>query len=1057
MNLRPTTTMVPRTLARLWSFFVVGIFIITIIFGILTWREIKQATAYRLSILATAVAKIEDLYTHNIAVQMRQLAGRLVHTPPQNQNRILRHYLEHHPNCQTLSILNPKAQIMVRAGTLPPPSAQTTNTLMTLIRHCHTKLRMCLSSRIFIPTGTQTVFIRPLLNGDFLIMVKPHDKWPQLNTLLQHLPKAFHIFVLNPRGTLEYRVPRPKNGYPTLRRSGVLIRQALHHPNQPSGSFFGPTSRHQEWRLGAYQRTPDGLLIGVSLPAQALIVTLVHRLEVPLILVLILVITTTIYYRYAQANIAHVTALQEITDNRIREERAFAEQQRDFYLTLSELNQFIVRHPEPDRLFAEICRISVAYTGLLFAWAGWIEPSADIRVIAVAEKHPLGINWHEKSFSADSLRANGHGPAGLAARSGRIEIVDDVAHDPRMEPWRDLHTRIGTGAAAAIPIVVHGQTIAIVAFGSEQTGFFVPSLVRLLEELAQDTAFSLEDHAREQRLKYQAGHDALTGLDNRTLFRDHVAQSAENTSQDGAFAVAILDLDGFKTVNDQFGHSIGDELLQRVAERLQTLTPPGTTIARLGGDEFGLAFHATDDLKQLTDILKKIQNGLDAPFAIGTYQSLHVAASIGISLFPTHGRQVDDLIRHADLALYEAKNLGKNAFHFYSNALEERLFARHKLHSDFTQALHGHDLILYYQPQIDIATGQVRSLEGLLRWQQNDGRVRVPSEYFYAIVQDNNLMRNLNLFVIKQAIATLGDLAKEGVHLPIAVNIHSHHLLHPDFLKDLRDLVHSHEDLIHYLELEITETSELFDLTGASETLRECQKLGLSISLDDFGTGYASLNYLQQLPCNTIKIDMSFVANMGDDPRDFAIVSGILATARLLDIPVVAEGIERTEQGLLLRDLGCRYAQGYAISRPMPQSTIVNWLTNWLAPALWTETPPALTRHKALWLARARHRASLSRLQTAIRTASSPADLVLDPSHCHLHHWITRFGGMASQDMITLHTHVHEHMTHCLSESTTKIGVLVSTLTALQQSEEALDAIIMDLLIHRGNITLPES
>ena len=1013
-------------------------------FVVASWQGLELATNHRLAVMAAAVARIEQAYLQHIASDLRRLQTRLKKTPLQERDQILLRYLANHPRNTAIAILNTNQHIVASAGPFERDHTTLHGAIPSVTTLCLLRHHLCFSAPFIKHHQGYVLFARPFSRHESLVFERPVLSWPRLRSLLARLPPHFHIFIVTRQGNLEYKLPHAANlaNYAHIRR-GALMQALQKAAHRDYGAFSGETPGG--WRLGAYQSAHYGLIAGVSLPLKDLIQTFVYRLEVPLLLIFALLASTALYYRYSRLKIAQAEALQGAADLRVREERAFAEQQRDFYLAVSELNQFIIHHPEPERLFAETCRIITAYTGLLFAWIGRVETSGNIRVMAFSEKRPLGIDWLHCVFTADPARPEGQGTAGRCVRSGHIEITDDLTHDNRFNSWRSMHENAGTKSAASLPIRTKAGVVAVLALGSEQLNLFSPPLVWLLEGLTQDLAFSLEDTEREQQLAYQARHDALTGLDNRTLFRQKIEEAVTSVPHARkGFAVAILDLDGFKGVNDQFGHIVGDELLRRIATRIRATIAPGCTAARLGGDEFGILFSPMVDHAQAAQSVDAVRWALDAPFVAAGHEQLAVAVSIGVSLFPEDGDQVDDLVRRADLALYEAKRLGKNTVQFFTPALEERLFNRHRLQHEFTNALRDRVPVLYFQPQVEIATGRVRSLEALLRWPRPGGKVWAPGEYFHAIVQDTDLMRRLDIFVLEQTFVAIRYLAERGTHLPIAVNIHGPHLLHPDFLKDLYGAIKQNMDLSHYLEIEITETSQLADLTQAGAILNECRALGVGVALDDFGTGYASLNYLQKLPCDILKVDKSFVAEMADDPRDFAIVSGILTAAKVLRIATVAEGVEQKEQGLLLRDLGCQYAQGYVISKPIPLDMVLDWINNWQAPELWTNPRPLARTDTSVWLARAAHRAHFRVVSQILSQGHPPVRIeTLGEDHCPLDEWLKT---VAEPVVCALHTSVHHLMADGMREHTETANTLVTTLTQMQTAEEELEAWLMRYL-----------
>jgi len=1042
----------PHAVGKLWAFFVVGILTTALAFAITTWQSIEHATSRRLSIIAAAIARIELSYLEDTNHAMRRLQETLESTAPKARPAVLQNYLSTHPKNLNVAIVTADDKVDVSARPFLLPATTMRSIIPQITKQCLSRDHFCFSMPFSGPRGRLVLFAHPLAGNEALVFERTILSWPKLSQLLTKLPPHFHIFIMTPRGQVEYKLPHALEADYGQLRTGALIHTLTNMPHEKRGSFFGQT--RDGWRLGAYQSAHYGVIAGVSLPLKNLLASFARRLEIPFLLISALLISATFYYQSFRRELARAKIAQHAADAKIQEERAFAEQQRDFYLALSELNQFIIRHPEPDRLFAETCRIIVAYTGLLFAWIGRVQPSGDIRVVAFSEKRPLGIDWFRCVFSADANRPEGLGTAGRAVRSGHIEITDDLAHDNRFSPWRGMHDAAGTKSAAALPIRTKVGIVAILALGSEQLQLFSPPLVRLLEGLAQDLAFSLEDTEREQQLAHQARHDALTGLDNRAAFRERLETALtppfKNQSR---LAVAILDLDGFKAINDQFGHIVGDDLLRRIANRLRAALPADASAARLGGDEFGILLPSVADRAQATQLIEAIRWSIDMPFITASREQTGVAASIGVSLFPDDGDRVDDLIRRADLALYEAKRLGKNIYQFFMPALEERLLNQHRLQHDFSNALRDHVLLLYFQPQIELATGRLRSLEALLRWPQPDGKIWAPPEYFPVIEQHADLMRALDIYVLEQAFIALHYLAQQEIRVPVAVNIHSLHLLHPDFLKELQGIMRQNAALAPYLEIEITETSQLHDLTQAGAILAECRAMGIAVALDDFGTGYASLNYLQKLPCDILKIDKSFVLDMGDDPRDFAIVSGILTAAHVLNLATVAEGIEQIEQGLLLRDLGCQYGQGYLISRPLPLNAVSAWAHSWQTPHLWTQTRRARPEKTAAWLARAGHRNRFRTTSDILRQGLPPVPAEsLKENHCPLHSWLQT---TAPQTIRELHARIHALWGDAMMEYGVTTHTRVATLQELQDAEDALDAWLTEYLAADDQTTPP--
>lgn len=1034
-----------QTVGRLWALFVMGILVAATAFAVTTWLELTHATARRLVFAASAAARHEGLYLHDLDARLNRLAQAIQNTSSQAAAKtLLARYQKNHPQDDVMLIDDRRANartpgLWTRFAQPAPLS----------IAHCVRAQATCLSISGNENKGGGLVawLARPLKANHILLLRQPISLWPHLSVVFHFAAPGTHIFLLNTARHVISRIVPAGITAPAPHGASAndpLLRALQRHPARRAGIFQGRAGTHQRWRLGAYHRAAYGLVVGVSIPLPVLLATLGHRLTIPLALIALLLALGTLYHHFAGVEVRRAHAVRAVSDHRLRVERAFAEQQRDFYLALSELTRLIAHHPTPQRLLQAACRIINAYTDLLFVWAGHVDASGAIRIVSYAEKVPLGIDWQHLHLTSDPSQPEGQGPAGRCVRSGQIELSENVQDDPYFASWRSINENIRTGSAAAVPILQDGHVVAVLGFGSKRAALFSP-LIHLLERLAKNIAFSLEDHDREQNLRYQARHDSLTGLYNRACFHDLVKQHIAQTP-DGPLAVAILDLDGFKITNDQYGHHIGDQLLAQIGQRLRTLLPPMAVAARLGGDEFAILLRTATTREDITDVLNTIRWGLEPPCAITDHGAVHVTATVGVALYPLDGSDATDLIRRAAQALHEAKGLGRNGLGFFRPEIEQQLIASRQIQDRFAQDLAGHRLTLYFQPQVDIASGHVRSVEALIRWPQADGTVWTPDRYFPAITPNAELMRALDLFVLNEALATVRSLEQHGCILPIAVNIHSQNLLHPEFARSMRAILTAHPHHARLLEIEVTESSQLTDLDAASHALAAYRALGVAVALDDFGTGYASLNYLQKLPCDYIKIDRAFVQGMTEDIRDFAIISATAAAAAALGISTVAEGVEQAVQGLLLRDLGCRYAQGYAVSRPVPLAALQVWLTTWRAPAAWTRPDRSLD-HVALWRARAGHR---SLVKTPYKDTGEDAPVCLPPPvcDCALDAWLSAHAPQS--DLASLHVRIHTALMRvCATTSAEKKAALEELWTA----ETRLDLMLLELLDAREGIS----
>ncbi len=440
---------------------------------------------------------------------------------------------------------------------------------------------------------------------------------------------------------------------------------------------------------------------------------------------------------------------------------------------------------------------------------------------------------------------------------------------------------------------------------------------------------------QQARLEALAHYDSLTGLPNRVLFADRLHQGLMQAARrDELLAVAYLDLDGFKPVNDQFGHDAGDQLLVEVGERLRHTLRGGDTVARLGGDEFALLMRA-EDFGECEAALLRVLSTLSSEYSIKG-QAVTISASIGVTLFPNDTNDPDLLLRHADQAMYIAKQAGRNRYHFFDAELDNQLRSQHARVTRIEAALAADEFVLFYQPKVDMASGKVIGAEALIRWQHPEQGLRPPSE-FLPLIENTDLAIPLGETVIAKALAQMTAWKALGLTLPISVNVAARQLQAADFSERLRSLLATYPAVDPAcLELEIVETAALDNIPYVSGVIHECLRLGVSFALDDFGTGYSSLTYLRRLPIRTLKIDQSFVHDMLGDPEDLAIVDGVIGLARAFHREVIAEGVETAAHGIQLLKLGCRQAQGYGIARPMPAGEFPDWVAAYRPDPSWS-------------------------------------------------------------------------------------------------------------------------
>jgi diguanylate cyclase (GGDEF)-like protein/PAS domain S-box-containing protein len=449
-----------------------------------------------------------------------------------------------------------------------------------------------------------------------------------------------------------------------------------------------------------------------------------------------------------------------------------------------------------------------------------------------------------------------------------------------------------------------------------------------------------EQQAQQQQLDHMAHFDVLTGLPNRLLLEDRLQQAMlQSPQRHTAVAVVMLDLDGFKAVNDAHGHDAGNEVLSLLAHRMKQSLRPSDTLARLGGDEFVAVLVDLDHPRDVEPLLTALLAAAASPVSVrakgGATVTVKVSASAGVTTYPQDPSDADVLMRHADQAMYAAKQAGRNRFHLFDVVQDSAIQTQHETINRIRLALDRHEFVLFYQPKLNMRTRQIIGAEALIRWQHPERGLLTPAA-FLPMLEDHPLCIDLGEWVIQTALAQIEAWQTQELHLPVSVNIHARQLQQIGFAAQLSELLAAHPQVsAQQLQLEVLETSALEDMSKVGAAIKACQGMGVTFALDDFGTGYSSLTYLRRLPAETLKIDQSFVRDMLVDEGDLAIVSGVIGLAKAFGREVIAEGVETQAHGTLLQSLGCDLAQGYGIARPMPAGEFPAWVQRWQAGAGW--------------------------------------------------------------------------------------------------------------------------
>ena len=445
---------------------------------------------------------------------------------------------------------------------------------------------------------------------------------------------------------------------------------------------------------------------------------------------------------------------------------------------------------------------------------------------------------------------------------------------------------------------------------------------------------ALKEH--EKQLEYIAHFDALTHLPNRVLLADRLQQALSQAQRRNQIvAIAYLDLDGFKGINDNFGHDAGDRLLISVSARMKETLREGDTLARIGGDEFVAVLVDLPDTQTCLPLLNRLLGAAAEPLFFADNR-LQVSASLGVTFFP-QAEDIDagQLQRQADQAMYQAKLSGKNRFHVFDAEQDRNVRGHYEGLTRIRQALMAGELVLYYQPKVNMRSGQVIGVEALIRWQHPEQGLLAPAA-FLPVIENHALAIEVGEWVMHTALDQIALWRAQGLAMPVSVNVGARQLQQRDFVARLQLILQAHPQINpNWLELEVLETSALEDIAGVSQLIETCRTLGVMFALDDFGTGYSSLTYLKRLPVALLKIDQSFVRGMLDDPDDLAILKGVIGLAKAFHRELIAEGVETIAHGTALLQLGCELAQGYGIARPMPAADFVAWAAAWQPDAAW--------------------------------------------------------------------------------------------------------------------------
>lgn len=611
---------------------------------------------------------------------------------------------------------------------------------------------------------------------------------------------------------------------------------------------------------------------------------------------------------------------EDITDYR-EAERKIRRLNR-VYAVLSGINTLIVRVRNRDELFREACQIAVEHGQFKAAWIGVVDTDAmAIRPMASAGVDAAFMGALNDRFSLHDDAQAGGSRSVRAVREKRAVVSNDLRTGDRLILAED-RVRRGILSIAFLPLMVQDTAVGVLTLYADEAGFFDAEEMVLLNELAADIGFALDHLDKEDRLNYLAYYDEITGLPNRILFLERVSQllRARNGGT-STTALALVDIDRFRIINDTLDRRAGDELLKLVAQRIQRSKVGFSTVARVGINCFGVALHEPRDAGSVALSLEQLLRDCFAkPFALRG-ANLRIAGKAGIALYPIDADDAEGLFRNAEAALKRAKGSAECVM-FYAPEMNTRVAEALNLESRLRTALDLDQFTLHYQPKIHLASGKLTGVEALIRWNDPEAGL-VPPAQFIPILEETGLIYEVGRWALRKALEDGLRWRQAGLApVRVAVNVSPLQLRRRGFVDEVRKILGKDPLAAAGLELEITESLIMEDVNHSIASLQEIRAMGVTIAIDDFGTGFSSLSYLARLPVDTLKIDRSFVIDMTAGPQGLALVSTIIGLAHALKLKVVAEGVETEEQARQLRLLNCDDMQGYLFSKPLPRETL---------------------------------------------------------------------------------------------------------------------------------------
>ena len=599
---------------------------------------------------------------------------------------------------------------------------------------------------------------------------------------------------------------------------------------------------------------------------------------------------------------------------------------------LSSTNEAIIRAASRAELFQLVCEAAAKGGKFTSTAIMLMNPDSDFLDV-VAAAGPTAASALQVRVSASEDRPEGQGLTGRAIRSRQASIINDYLADSQANAFHGRARSDGANSGAALPLFVQGRVVGIMIFISLEKDTFTPEFAELLQRLVGNVSFALENFDRadektraDERIEYLASHDSLTGLPNREMFNGMLRRAIDAAGRyQRRFALLFIDLDRFKVINDSLGHDAGDMLLVEIGGRLRRALRSSDVVARLGGDEFVVILEEAAERSEVEQVAGELLSVLSQPLQLSGHEC-HTTASIGIAMYPSDGADMSTLTKNADMAMYLAKEDGKNGFRFFSREIRTQSIERLKLESALRRALERDQFTLHYQPKIDMASGQITGVEALLRWNHPEFGSVSPAQ-FIPLAEETGTIVPIGRWVLKEACAQNMAWQRRGLRpVTMAVNLSPRQFADGHLLQDVDEALVSSGMSPVLLQLEVTESMVMRNVSRAIKILDAIQSRGIRLAIDDFGTGYSSMSLMKQFPIDTIKIDRSFIRDLPVDSEDQAIAQAIISMGKALGMTVVAEGVETLEQQAFLRSHACDEMQGFLFSRPLPSGEMADLL-----------------------------------------------------------------------------------------------------------------------------------